>query len=173
MWPEVVQHSTWLKLHWCVHTMQFYFTSSKCGVHYSIQTVSVLLILRLSRCLRNLVPTDWTRTNMQLLCNFSILTLCTLIQVGSLPTGGSFIIMEFIQFGRSRGDQVTLSRNPFHTKKKVTLHLIFQSFVWILYFEQIGYCQSALGRKLAEMHKAAKSDKGYGFHVENTIGRYS
>uniref|UniRef100_A0ACD5WRH7 Uncharacterized protein n=1 Tax=Avena sativa TaxID=4498 RepID=A0ACD5WRH7_AVESA len=68
-------------------------------------------------------------------------------KVGSLPTGGSFIIMEFIQFGRSRGDQVTLSRNPFHTKKK-----------------------SALGRKLAEMHKAAKSDKGYGFYVENTIG---
>ncbi|VAI25323.1 unnamed protein product [Triticum turgidum subsp. durum] len=55
-------------------------------------------------------------------------------KVGSLPTGGSFIIMEYIQFGRSRGDQ------------------------------------SALGRKLAEMHKAAKSDKGYGFYVENTIG---
>ncbi|OEL37527.1 Protein-ribulosamine 3-kinase, chloroplastic [Dichanthelium oligosanthes] len=30
--------------------------------------------------------------------------------------------------------------------------------------------QSALGRKLAEMHKAAKSDNGYGFHVDNTIG---
>ncbi|KAF7062093.1 hypothetical protein CFC21_068731 [Triticum aestivum] len=56
-------------------------------------------------------------------------------KVGSLPTGGSFIIMEYIQFGRSRGDQ------------------------------------TALGRKLAEMHKAAKSDKGYGFYVENTIGR--
>ncbi|VAI10947.1 unnamed protein product [Triticum turgidum subsp. durum] len=56
-------------------------------------------------------------------------------KVGSLPTGGSFIIMEYIQFGRSRGDQ------------------------------------SALGRKLVEMHKAAKSDKGYGFYVENTIGR--
>ncbi|KAJ1299098.1 hypothetical protein BS78_01G505100 [Paspalum vaginatum] len=55
-------------------------------------------------------------------------------KVGSLPTGGSFIIMEFIEFGRSRGDQ------------------------------------SALGRKLAEMHKAAKSDKGYGFDVDNTIG---
>ncbi|KAG2555231.1 protein-ribulosamine 3-kinase, chloroplastic isoform X2 [Panicum virgatum] len=55
-------------------------------------------------------------------------------KVGSLPTGGSFIIMEFIEFGRSRGDQ------------------------------------SALGRKLAEMHKSAKSDKGYGFHVDNTIG---
>ncbi|KAM3316590.1 hypothetical protein ACQJBY_034616 [Aegilops geniculata] len=68
-------------------------------------------------------------------------------KVGSLPTGGSFIIMEYIQFGRSRGDQVTLSRNPFRSKKK-----------------------SALGRKLAEMHKAAKSDKGYGFYVENTIG---
>ncbi|XP_024312321.1 protein-ribulosamine 3-kinase, chloroplastic isoform X5 [Brachypodium distachyon] len=27
-------------------------------------------------------------------------------KVGSLPTGGSFIIMEFIQFGRSRGDQL-------------------------------------------------------------------
>ncbi|VAI24512.1 unnamed protein product [Triticum turgidum subsp. durum] len=56
-------------------------------------------------------------------------------KVGSLPTGSSFIIMEYIQFGRSRGDQ------------------------------------TALGRKLAEMHKAAKSDKGYGFYVENTIGR--
>ncbi|WVZ55173.1 hypothetical protein U9M48_005872 [Paspalum notatum var. saurae] len=55
-------------------------------------------------------------------------------KVGSLPTGGSFIIMEFIEFGRSRGDQ------------------------------------SALGRKLAEMHRAAKSDKGYGFPVDNTIG---
>ncbi|CAD6201648.1 unnamed protein product [Miscanthus lutarioriparius] len=55
-------------------------------------------------------------------------------KVGSLPTGGSFIIMEFIEFGPSRGDQ------------------------------------SVLGRKLAEMHKAAKSDKGYGFHVGNTIG---
>ncbi|GJN09301.1 hypothetical protein PR202_ga27297 [Eleusine coracana subsp. coracana] len=55
-------------------------------------------------------------------------------KVGPLPSGGSFIIMEFIEFGRSRGDQ------------------------------------SALGRKLAEMHKNAKSDKGYGFYVDNTIG---
>ncbi|XP_009598437.1 protein-ribulosamine 3-kinase, chloroplastic isoform X2 [Nicotiana tomentosiformis] len=55
-------------------------------------------------------------------------------KVGSLPTGGSYIIMEFIEFGASRGNQ------------------------------------SALGRKLAEMHKAAKSEKGFGFHVENTIG---
>ncbi|PHU29212.1 Protein-ribulosamine 3-kinase, chloroplastic [Capsicum chinense] len=55
-------------------------------------------------------------------------------KVGSLPTGGSYIIMEFIEFGASR-------RN-----------------------------QSALGRKLAEMHKAAKSEKGFGFHVDNTIG---
>jgi hypothetical protein len=30
--------------------------------------------------------------------------------------------------------------------------------------------QSTLKTKLAEMHKAAKSDKGYGFHVENTTG---
>lgn len=57
-------------------------------------------------------------------------------KVGSLPTGGSYIIMEFIEFGASRGNQ------------------------------------SALGRKLAEMHKAAKSEKGFGFHVDNTIGRY-
>ncbi|CAM0870422.1 unnamed protein product [Alopecurus aequalis] len=28
-------------------------------------------------------------------------------KVGSLPTGGSFIIMEFIEFGRSRGDQLS------------------------------------------------------------------
>uniref|UniRef100_A0ACD5VXI0 Uncharacterized protein n=1 Tax=Avena sativa TaxID=4498 RepID=A0ACD5VXI0_AVESA len=55
-------------------------------------------------------------------------------KVGSLSTGGSFIIMEFIRFGCSRGDQ------------------------------------SGLGRKFAEMHKAAKSEKGYGFYVENTIG---
>ncbi|KAJ6840142.1 protein-ribulosamine 3-kinase, chloroplastic [Iris pallida] len=55
-------------------------------------------------------------------------------KVGPLPTGGSFIIMEFIEFGSSRGNQ------------------------------------SDLGRKLAEMHKAAKSDKGFGFDVDNTIG---
>ncbi|KAK2407194.1 protein-ribulosamine 3-kinase, chloroplastic [Trifolium repens] len=56
------------------------------------------------------------------------------IRVGPLPTGGSVIIMEFIEFGGSRGDQ------------------------------------SVLGRKLAEMHKAGKSSKGFGFDVENTIG---
>ncbi|XP_031495130.1 protein-ribulosamine 3-kinase, chloroplastic [Nymphaea colorata] len=55
-------------------------------------------------------------------------------KVGSLPRGGSFIIMEFIEFGPSRGDQ------------------------------------AMLGRKLAEMHKASKSDKGFGFPVNNTIG---
>ncbi|XP_019461137.1 PREDICTED: protein-ribulosamine 3-kinase, chloroplastic [Lupinus angustifolius] len=55
-------------------------------------------------------------------------------KVGPLPTGGSFIVMEFIQFGASRGNQ------------------------------------SALGRKLGEMHKAGKSSKGYGFDVNNTIG---
>ncbi|CAI9101690.1 OLC1v1039073C3 [Oldenlandia corymbosa var. corymbosa] len=53
---------------------------------------------------------------------------------GALPTGGSYIIMEFIEFGASRSNQ------------------------------------SELGRKLAEMHKAAKSEKGFGFHVDNTIG---
>ncbi|CAA6656312.1 unnamed protein product [Spirodela intermedia] len=55
-------------------------------------------------------------------------------KVGALPTGGSFIIMEYIEFGSSRGDQ------------------------------------SVLGKKLAEMHKAGKSDKGFGFDVDNTIG---
>lgn len=55
-------------------------------------------------------------------------------KVGSLPTGGSYIIMEFIEFGSSRSSQ------------------------------------SVLGRKIAEMHKAAKSEKGFGFHVNNTIG---
>ncbi|KAK7274615.1 hypothetical protein RIF29_15711 [Crotalaria pallida] len=55
-------------------------------------------------------------------------------KVGPLPTGGSFIIMEFIEFGASRGNQ------------------------------------SDLGRKLAEMHKAGKSSKGYGFNIDNTIG---
>ncbi|KAG8391754.1 hypothetical protein BUALT_Bualt01G0219900 [Buddleja alternifolia] len=55
-------------------------------------------------------------------------------KVGPLPTGGSYIIMEYIEFGGSRADQ------------------------------------SALGRKLAEMHKAGKSRKGFGFDVDNTIG---
>ncbi|XP_065864741.1 protein-ribulosamine 3-kinase, chloroplastic isoform X1 [Euphorbia lathyris] len=55
-------------------------------------------------------------------------------KVGPLPTGGSFIIMEFIEFGASRSNQ------------------------------------SVLGRKLAEMHKAGKSEKGFGFDVDNTIG---
>jgi fructosamine-3-kinase len=32
--------------------------------------------------------------------------------------------------------------------------------------------QRKLGRKLAEMHKAGISDKGFGFMVDNTIGRY-
>ncbi|VFQ84018.1 unnamed protein product [Cuscuta campestris] len=56
-------------------------------------------------------------------------------KVGSLPTGGSYIIMEFIEFGAHKRDQ------------------------------------SAIGRKLAEMHKSAKSNMGFGFHVDNTIGR--
>ncbi|KAH7653662.1 Protein-ribulosamine 3-kinase protein [Dioscorea alata] len=55
-------------------------------------------------------------------------------KVGALPTGGSFIIMEYIEFGMSRGDQ------------------------------------SVLGRKLGEMHKAGKSERGFGFDVDNTIG---
>ncbi|KAI3441836.1 Protein-ribulosamine 3-kinase [Psidium guajava] len=55
-------------------------------------------------------------------------------KVGPLPTGGSFIIMEFIEFGASRGNQ------------------------------------PVLGKKLAEMHKAGKSAKGFGFDVDNTIG---
>lgn len=55
-------------------------------------------------------------------------------KVGSLPRGGSYIIMEFIEFGSSRSNQ------------------------------------SALGRKLAEMHKAGKSNKGFGFDLDNTIG---
>ncbi|KAL2460737.1 Protein-ribulosamine 3-kinase [Abeliophyllum distichum] len=54
-------------------------------------------------------------------------------KVGPLPKGGSYIIMEFIEFGASRD-------------------------------------QSGLGRKLAEMHKAGKSVKGFGFDVDNTIG---
>lgn len=33
--------------------------------------------------------------------------------------------------------------------------------------------QSDLGRKLADMHKAGKSSKGFGFDVDNTIGRYN
>lgn len=31
--------------------------------------------------------------------------------------------------------------------------------------------QAELGRQLAEMHKAGTSEKGYGFDVDNTIGR--
>ncbi|KAK8915931.1 hypothetical protein KSP39_PZI022785 [Platanthera zijinensis] len=53
---------------------------------------------------------------------------------GSLPRGGSFIIMEFVEFGSYRE------------------------------------IQSVLGRRLAEMHKAGKSEKGFGFDVNNTIG---
>jgi len=37
---------------------------------------------------------------------------------------------------------------------------------------EFGASQSELGRKLAEMHKAGKSSKGYGFDVDNTIGRF-
>ncbi|CAL1379380.1 unnamed protein product [Linum trigynum] len=55
-------------------------------------------------------------------------------KVGALPTGGSYIIMEYIEFGAARSNQ------------------------------------SELGRKLAEMHKAGKSAKGFGFDVDNTIG---
>ncbi|KAG1354604.1 protein-ribulosamine 3-kinase, chloroplastic [Cocos nucifera] len=55
-------------------------------------------------------------------------------KVGPLPTGGSYIIMEFIKLGFSRGSQ------------------------------------TVLGRRLAEMHKAGKSEKGFGFDVDNTIG---
>lgn len=39
--------------------------------------------------------------------NSGQLLLCYL-KVGALPTGGSYIIMEFIEFGSSRGDQVDL-----------------------------------------------------------------
>nr|KJB41184.1 hypothetical protein B456_007G095100 [Gossypium raimondii] len=55
-------------------------------------------------------------------------------KVGPLRNGGSYIIMEYIEFGSSRSNQ------------------------------------SVLGRKLAEMHKAGKSDKGFGFPVNNTVG---
>ncbi|XVE77055.1 hypothetical protein DITRI_Ditri13aG0031100 [Diplodiscus trichospermus] len=55
-------------------------------------------------------------------------------KVGPLGNSGSFIVMEFIEFGASRSNQ------------------------------------SLLGRKLAEMHKAGKSEKGFGFPVDNTIG---
>jgi len=55
-------------------------------------------------------------------------------KVGSLFGRGSYIIMEFIEFGSSRSEQ------------------------------------RKLGRKLAEMHKAGISDKGFGFMVDNTIG---
>lgn len=47
----------------------------------------------------------------------------------------------------------------------------FSFFVSLLKLTDRKIHQSVLGRKLAEMHKAAKSDKGYGFHVDNTIGR--
>lgn len=31
--------------------------------------------------------------------------------------------------------------------------------------------QAELGRQLGEMHKAGSSEKGFGFDVDNTIGR--
>ncbi|OMO78664.1 hypothetical protein CCACVL1_14215 [Corchorus capsularis] len=55
-------------------------------------------------------------------------------KVGPLRNSGSYIIMEFIEFGASRSNQ------------------------------------SVLGKKLAEMHKAGKSEKGFGFPVDNTVG---
>ncbi|CAA6674800.1 unnamed protein product [Spirodela intermedia] len=66
-------------------------------------------------------------------------------KVGALPTGGSFIIMEYIEFG--------LLGRP-------------GSFCCL-------QLDSVLGKKLAEMHKAGKSDKGFGFDVDNTIGSSS
>ncbi|CAH2063290.1 unnamed protein product [Thlaspi arvense] len=53
------------------------------------------------------------------------------IRVGALPTGGSYIIMEYIEFGSSKGKQ------------------------------------AELGRKLAEMHIAGKSSKGFGFEAKH------
>nr|CAB3502222.1 unnamed protein product [Digitaria exilis] len=44
-------------------------------------------------------------------------------KVGSLPTGGSFIIMEFIEFGRSRGDQVMPKQPGF--EKRRDLYLLY------------------------------------------------
>lgn len=35
----------------------------------------------------------------------------------------------------------------------------------------VSFPQATLGRKLAEMHKVGKSEKGFGFDVDNTIGR--
>jgi fructosamine-3-kinase len=35
----------------------------------------------------------------------------------------------------------------------------------------MGLVQAELGRQLAEMHKAGSSEKGFGFAVDNTIGR--
>eukprot|EP00271_Cylindrocystis_brebissonii_P007256 TRINITY_DN20576_c0_g1_i1.p1 TRINITY_DN20576_c0_g1~~TRINITY_DN20576_c0_g1_i1.p1 ORF type:complete len:368 (+),score=32.31 TRINITY_DN20576_c0_g1_i1:36-1139(+) len=56
------------------------------------------------------------------------------LKVGPLPRRGSFIIMEFIEFGASKGGQ------------------------------------AELGRRLAQMHKAGTTDRGFGFDVDNTIG---
>lgn len=33
------------------------------------------------------------------------------------------------------------------------------------------WVQAELGKQLAEMHKASSSEKGFGFDVDNTIGR--
>lgn len=54
-------------------------------------------------------------------------------KAGPLPRRGSYIIMEYIEFGSSRN-------------------------------------QAELGKRLAEMHKAGTSDKGFGFPMDNTIG---
>ncbi|GBG63632.1 hypothetical protein CBR_g38943 [Chara braunii] len=55
-------------------------------------------------------------------------------KVGPLPRRGSYIIMEYIQFGASNRSQ------------------------------------AVLGEQLAEMHLKGSTDRGFGFHMDNTIG---
>jgi fructosamine-3-kinase len=50
-------------------------------------------------------------------------------------------------------------------------NLILAIILYSLMSERFTNLQSVLGRKLAEMHKAGKSEKGFGFDVDNTIGR--
>lgn len=65
------------------------------------------------------VPQPYKVVEIEFECNGSFLLFPVLfstielkssfnvLKVGSLPTGGSFIIMEFIEFGASRGNQVS------------------------------------------------------------------
>ncbi|KAL6005574.1 hypothetical protein ACLOJK_006141 [Asimina triloba] len=72
---------------------------------------------------------------------------------------GSFFVKTNRSIGPSMFEGEALGLNAMHSTKSIRVPKPFKQ------------AQSVLGRKLAEMHKAAKSDKGFGFDVDNTIGR--